>query len=203
MSEEHSEVDNLVSRARSGDVAAFEELYRSHQAGIYTFIRSQVRHQEIAADLTQETFVRAWESLPRLRRPGAFRGWLHRIAGNLVRDEMKSARSRLEVAESALSGDEDSPRPEIPAAGAEGPEALLVAGELSRRVWSALEELSEEQRAAVVMHHMEGMPVEEIARAMGVRPGTIMSRLARAREALRKRLGRYVEASDEREPSCD
>jgi len=174
-------------------MAAFEELYRSHQAGIFTFIRSQVRHREIAADLTQETFVRAWESLPRLRKPGAFRGWLHRIAANLVRDEVKSGRSRLEVTESTLLGDAETPRQDAPAPESDGPEQRLVNGELSRHVWSALEELSEEHRAAVVMHHMEGMSVEEIAQVMGVRPGTIMSRLSRAREALRHRLSRYVE----------
>lgn len=193
MTEERDEVQEIVSRARSGDMAAFEELYRSHQAGIFTFIRSQVRHREIAADLTQETFVRAWESLPRLRKPGAFRGWLHRIAANLVRDEVKSGRSRLEVTETTLLGDAETPRQEAPAPESDGPEQRLVNGELSRHVWSALEELSEEHRAAVVMHHMEGMSVEEIAQAMGVRPGTIMSRLSRAREALRHRLSRYVE----------
>jgi len=193
MTEERDEVQEIVLRARSGDMAAFEELYRSHQAGIFTFIRSQVRHREIAADLTQETFVRAWESLPRLRKPGAFRGWLHRIAANLVRDEVKSGRSRLEVTESTLLGDAETPRQDAPAPESDGPEQRLVNGELSRHVWSALEELSEEHRAAVVMHHMEGMSVEEIAQVMGVRPGTIMSRLSRAREALRHRLSRYVE----------
>jgi len=193
MTEERDEVQEIVARARSGDMAAFEELYRSHQAGIFTFIRSQVRHREIAADLTQETFVRAWESLPRLRKPGAFRGWLHRIAANLVRDEVKSGRSRLEVTESTLLGDAETPREDAPAPESDGPEQRLVNGELSRHVWSALEELSEEHRAAVVMHHMEGMSVEEIAQVMGVRPGTIMSRLSRAREALRHRLSRYVE----------
>ena len=193
MTEERDEVQEIVSRARSGDMAAFEELYRSHQAGIFTFIRSQVRHREITADLTQETFVRAWESLPRLREPGAFRGWLHRIAANLVRDEVKSGRSRLEVTESTLLGDSETPQQEAPAPESDGPEQRLVDGEMSRHIWAALEELSEEHRAAVVMHHMEGMSVEEIAQAMGVRPGTIMSRLSRAREALRNRLSRYVE----------
>ncbi len=198
MSEERDEVEELVFRARSGDLEAFETLYQSHQAGIYTFIRSQVRQAELAADLTQDTFVRAWESLPRLRRPGAFRGWLHRIATNLVRDEVKSGRARLEVAETSLAAEgENPPRLGDSAAESEQPEQRLLSGEMSREVWAALEELSAEQRAAVVMHHMEGMSVAEIAEAMGVRPGTIMSRLARAREALRRRLSHYAEGSDE------
>jgi len=183
-------------RARSGDVAAFEDLYRSHQAGIYTFILSQVRNRETAADLTQDTFVRAWESLRRLRQPGAFRGWLHRIAANLVRDEVKSGRARLEILQSALPGDGDGPAPELNRHDRGEAWNGSASSEMKTAIWQALDEVSAEQRAAVVMHHMEGMSVNEIARVAGVRPGTIMSRLARARGALRKLLAPMVEAED-------
>jgi RNA polymerase sigma-70 factor (ECF subfamily) len=198
MDEDREEVQELVVRAREGDADAFEVLYRRHQAGIYTFVLSQVREAELAADLTQQTFVRAWEALPRLRKSGAFRGWLHRIAGNLVRDEVKSGRARLETTETELAAGDDGPGLEASAGSAEGPEDAVLSGELRQQVWAALGELSVEQRAAVVMHHLEGMSVDEIAGAAGVRPGTVMSRLARAREALRKRLSGYVEASDDR-----
>src|SRR5512136_237393 len=97
MNEERSQVQALVVRAQTGSLEAFEALYRAHQSGIYSFILSQVREAELAADLTQQAFVRAWEGLPRLREAGAFRGWLHQIAANLVRDEVKSGRARLEV----------------------------------------------------------------------------------------------------------
>ena len=197
MGEDRNEVEELAARARSGEAEAFEALYRSHQAGIYTFILSQVRERELAADLTQETFVRAWQSLPRLRKAGAFRGWLHRIAANLVRDEVKSGRARLEVAASVLATDGETPAPEPRADAAEGPEAMLASQEMKGAVWDALAELPAQQRAAVVMHHVEGMSMTEIAEATGVRPGTVMSRLARAREALRKRLSRYVEGTDD------
>ncbi len=202
MGEDRDEVRELVVRAkvafraRSGDEEAFGELYRRYQAGIYTFIRGQVRETELAADLTQDTFVRAWESLPRLRQEGAFRGWLYRIAANLVRDEVKSGRARLEVTESTLAGEDGSRLPE-PAGKDDVPEEMLASGEMKEEVQRALDSLPAEQRAAVVMHHMEGMGMSEIAEAMGVRPGTVMSRLARAREALRKQLSSYVEGSDE------
>jgi RNA polymerase sigma-70 factor (ECF subfamily) len=196
MTEEH-ELRDLVSRAGSGDVGAFERLYQRHQAGIYTFILSQVRNRELAADLAQDTFVRAWESLPRLRQAGAFRGWLHQIAANLVRDEVKSGRARLEVTESVLATDTDPPVLESVARDPSGPDDRVVLAETRDLIWQALGELPAEQRTAVVMHHMEGMSVNEIARVARVRPGTIMSRLARAREALRKRLAPVVEANDE------
>jgi RNA polymerase sigma-70 factor (ECF subfamily) len=196
MSEE-LQVQDLVLRARSGDVNAFEQLYRSYQSGIYTFILSQVRNRETAADLTQDTFVRAWESVRRLRQPGAFRGWLHRIAANLVRDQVKSGRARLEISQSALAGDGDGPAPEFTRQDGGDLSGGSVSAEVRTAIWQALDELSSEQRAAVVMHHIEEMSVNEIARVAGVRPGTIMSRLARAREALRKRLAPVVEAEDE------
>ena len=200
MNEDHDRVVDLVSRARSGDVEAFEALYHGHQAGVYSFVLSQVRERDLAADLVQDTFVRAWESLPRLRQPGAFRGWLYRIARNLVRDEMKSGRARVEVSEAALSGDgegAEAPLAERTAANAEKPEEELVRQEMKAQVWQALETLPPEQREAVVLHHMEGMGMQDIAEVTGVRPGTVMSRLARAREALRKHLSRYVEGQDE------
>ncbi len=186
MNREATEVQDLVAEARAGNVAAFEALYRSHQAGIFTFIRNLVGERELAADLTQQTFVRAWESLPR---------WLHRIAVNLVRDEAKSGRARLETAASELGDGELLATREDRAESR--PESQLISGELRREVQGALAQLSPEQRAVVVMHHLEGMSVTEIARALKVRPGTVMSRLARAREALRKRLTPYLEGNDE------
>jgi len=179
---------SLVERARRGDINAFEALYRECQAGVYSFIRGQVGKADLAADLTQQTFIKAWESLPRLREAGAFLGWLHRIAANLVKDEVKSGHARLEVAASEMPDNPIMIRSSSP-----GPEATLADEELRAAVWAALGELSAEQRATVVMHHMEGMSVAEIAQAAGVRPGTVMSRLARAREALRKRLSAFVE----------
>ncbi len=196
MSEERDKVKELVARARAGEVDAFEALYRAHQGGIYTFLRGQVRDAEVAADLTQDTFVRAWESLARLREAGAFRGWLYQIARNLVLDEAKSGRVRLEVPASVVSSEENPSVLERATEG-DGPEERLASAELKEEVWRALESLPAAQREAVVMHHVEGMGTAEIAKVMGVRPGTVMSRLARAREALREKLGGYVEVSDE------
>jgi len=197
MDEEHDELEELVVRAQSGDAGAFEALYDRYQAGIHTFLRSQVRDPELAVDLTQETFVRAWESLPRLRKAGAFRGWLHRIALNLVRDEAKSGRARLETVESAPGATEEGRIACRSASQQDTPEQTALSQEMREEIWRALGTLPAEQRAVTVMHHMEGIPVEEIAGALGVRPGTVMSRLARAREALRKQLSPYVEGSDE------
>ena len=196
MNEDTGKLEDMVAQARAGDTGAFEALYQRYQAGIYTFLRSQVREAELAADLTQQTFVRAWDSLARLREPGAFQSWLHRIALNLVRDEAKSGRARLEVVATDLGDERTGAAAGEAAAQDPTPEELVLSSELRDRVWQALGSVPAEQRAALVMHHMTGMSVAEIATAMKVRPGTIMSRLARGREALRKLLGSYVEAQN-------
>ena len=196
MNEDTRKLEDMVAQARAGDMGAFEALYQRHQAGIYTFVRSQVREAEMAADLTQQTFVRAWDSLARLREPGAFQSWLHRIALNLVRDEAKSGRARLEVIASDLGDESTGVAAGEVAARDPTPEEMALSSELRDKVWQALGSVPAEQRAALVMHHMTGMSVAEIARAMEVRPGTVMSRLARGREALRKLLGSYVEAEN-------
>jgi len=184
-------LEELAAEAQGGSLEAFEVLYRRLQPGIYAFIRSQVREAELAADLAQQTFVRAWESLPRLRRAGAFVGWVHRIAANLVKDELKSGRSRVEVAASALGERDAVP---TPAAAADAqPDRAAISAELRQAVRAAVAALAPDHQAVVVMHHLEGMSVVEIARALRVRPGTVMSRLARAREAMRQRLRPYVE----------
>lgn len=195
---EDLQVHDLVNRAQVGEVSAFEALYHRHQAGLYTFILSQVRNQDRAADLTQDTFVRAWESLAKLRSPGAFRGWLYQIAMNLIRDEVKSGWARREMTESALNGkDEMPPTLPEPSDSATDPEREALAAETKQAVWQALAQLNADQRAVVIMHHLEGMAVAEIAKTLKIRPGTIMSRLARAREILRKRLAPLVEGVEE------
>jgi RNA polymerase sigma-70 factor (ECF subfamily) len=195
MDRSRDELAALVVEAQAGGLEAFEALYRRLQPGIYAFIRAQVREAELAADLAQQTFVRAWESLPRLRKAGAFVGWVHRIAANLVRDEVKSGRSRLEVTASALSeGDPDAMRG---ATLRQQPEDALASAELRQAVRAALATLPPAHQAVVVMHHLEGMAVVDIARALGVRPGTVMSRLARAREAMRQHLSPFVEGNHE------
>ena len=195
MNRNGSELEALVTEAQAGSLEAFEALYRRLQPGIYAFVRGQVREAELAADLAQQTFVRAWESLPRLRKAGAFMGWMYRIAANLVRDEAKSGRARLEVAASALS--EGDPALTRAAMADPQPEQALASAELRQAVRAALAALPAEHQAVVVMHHFEGMSVAEIAGVLKVRPGTVMSRLARAREAMRRHLSPFVEGSDE------
>jgi RNA polymerase sigma-70 factor, ECF subfamily len=183
-----------VRLAQAGDIRAFEQLFQQYQRGIYNTIFQIVRSETDAADLTQDVFVRAYRALPRLQSPEAFTSWLYRIAINLSRNHLRdAARSRTESLEFGGS-DEDEGGGQREIADVTGDPALLVQSkDLGERVRQAIGTLSPDHRTVVTLHHLEGMPVEQIAAIMECSVGTVKSRLSRARDHLRRKLAAYVE----------
>lgn len=181
----------LISAARSGDVSAFEELYRSYNDRIYNFVRRIVASDQDAADVAQETFVRAWKALPKLRSDCAFKGWLYRIALNQAKEALARGSRRAELG-IGYSDEPDLGERQI-ASTTDGPERATLRYELADAVGMALSELSPDHRAVIAMRHIEDMEVSEVAKVLNVPQGTVLSRLARARAALRRRLAPYVE----------
>lgn len=186
--------EELVRKAQGGDVPSFEKLFERHQRRVYNFIYQMMRNESEALDLTQETFVRAYKGLSNLKEPGAFGGWLMRIATNICRD----ASRKNEISTTSLeyfSDDEDkSTQIEIPD-WSNNPERHAETVELQNLVKKAISTLSDDHKAVIVMHHLEGMEVSEIADALNTSVGTVKSRLARARAELKRKLGPYVESS--------
>ncbi|MCC7492190.1 MAG: sigma-70 family RNA polymerase sigma factor [Fimbriimonadaceae bacterium] len=170
----------LVAQARAGDRAAQRQLFEQWQRPIYGYLRQMVRDDELAADLTQETFVKALRNLPRLSDPEAFRSWLFRIAVNLVRDRRSTVVEPLEAA-----GEPVDPQGE--------PSRQVLRDELRAAVDQAVAQLSAEHREVVVLHHLQGLDLPAISRLLRLPAGTVKSRLARARDVLRRKLAPYVE----------
>lgn len=188
----HSDA-TLVERAQQGDPHAFALLYQRHQRPIHSLLRHLTGDEETAADLTQETFVKAWKGMPRLRANAAFAGWLRIIATNLVRD-----RSRRRRPDSTLTDLTSADGPEFEVADDRPPlHEEMAVGQHQRQVREAVARLPEPQRLVIVMHHLEDLPVADIATRLEIPLGTVLSRLARGREALRRRLGPYVEQGRE------
>ncbi|MEN6304272.1 MAG: sigma-70 family RNA polymerase sigma factor [Armatimonadia bacterium] len=178
----------LVERAKQGDQQAYALLYTRYQRTIFSLIRHLTSDEEAAADLTQETFVKAWHALPRLRAEQAFGGWLRIIATNLVRDHGRRRKPEVTVTDSSSEdGRERETADEGP-----GPEEQLALRQHQIVIREAVARLPEPQRVVVVMHHFEDIPVAEIAVQLKVPLGTVLSRLSRGREALRRRLGPYA-----------
>jgi RNA polymerase sigma-70 factor, ECF subfamily len=182
-----------VRQAQAGDLQAFEQLFNQYQRGIYNLIYQMVRSDADAADLTQDVFVRAWKSLPRLETPEAFTSWIYRIATNLTRNWIRdNTRVRQESLDQPIGDEEEGGGREIADLSAD-PSGVTQTRAMQTAVQKAIEGLSEDHRTVVSLHHLEGMPVEEIAQIMKCSVGTVKSRLSRARDHLRRKLAGLIE----------
>jgi RNA polymerase sigma-70 factor, ECF subfamily len=181
----------LVRSAKAGDVTAFEALYRAYNDRIYNFARRVTGSADDAGDVAQETFIRAWNSLRQLRDDATFGVWLHRIALNRSRDAIKRRAKCPSLSLDCPPTDEGG-TVQIESEDA-GPEEALISTEAQNAVRQAVDSLNDEHRLVVTLHHIEGMDVESVASILGVPRGTVMSRLSRARETLRRKLSPYVQ----------
>ena len=157
---------------------SWEQIVREHSARVYRLAYRLTGNKADAEDLTQETFVRVFRSL-HTYQPGTFEGWLHRITTNLFLDQARrKQRIRMdamgEEADRYASGDQLA-----------APERAFEHGNLDRDIQQALDELAPEYRAAVVLCDIEGLSYEEIAVTLGIKLGTVRSRIHRARARLR------------------
>jgi RNA polymerase sigma factor (sigma-70 family) len=160
---------------------SWDEIVREHADRVYRLAYRLAGNQHDAEDLTQETFVRVFRSLASYK-PGTFEGWLHRITTNLFLD-MVRRRSRLRM--EGLPEDTDRLAGDDPS-----PEQVWTDTHLDPDLQAALDELAPEFRAAVVLCDVEGLSYEEIGATLGVKLGTVRSRIHRGRQALRASLER-------------
>jgi RNA polymerase sigma-70 factor (ECF subfamily) len=175
---------DLLVQARDGDALAFEEIVRRYERRVYAVAFRIVRRHDVADDVAQDTFIRAHAALGRFDTTRPFGPWICRIAANLALNHVRSPRAR----------EEDLPdgQAEPAAPGAAGPLASLLDGEARRVLEAALDGLPAEQRAVFVLRTVEELSYREIAEALEVSMGTVMSRLSRAREKLREALLPYL-----------
>ncbi len=180
----------LVARARTGDRDAFVVLVERYRRLVLSLSRQMLGPSADAEDLAQETFLRAYRHLDGFRGQASFKTWLVRIAVNLC----GHARRRV-GREVSLATEVDGPA--VPRARAEdGPEGILLDHEAVANVRRALAELPLHYRSVVVLRDLQGLSYREIAEALAIPPGTVMSRLAKARERLRVSLSPYWGRSD-------
>ncbi|WP_372592679.1 RNA polymerase sigma factor SigE [Actinotalea sp.] len=172
---------------------SWEQIVTEHSARVYRLAYRLTGNKADAEDLTQETFIRVFRSLSSFT-PGTFEGWLHRITTNLFLDQ---ARRRTRIRMDSL-GDEADRLPG--AVGLGTPERGFEHANLDLDVQSALDALSPEFRAAVVLCDIEGLSYEEIAVTLGIKLGTVRSRIHRARAQLRESLAHRDPAREHEVP---
>ncbi len=184
--------DELVFKSQRGDVRAFDELVERYHGRIYGLTYNMTSNREDAEDLTQEVFVKAFEALPRFKGKSSFYTWLYRIAVNkTINYRKKRNRNR------ALSLDQfdqdiktDDTYHDLTSKGS--PLRNINLTELQERLNGALQKLSDKHRTVVVMHDMQGVPHEEIAKVVGASVGTVRSRLFYARRQMQTELSEFM-----------
>lgn len=174
---------DLLRRAQAGDEAAFGELMRLHYPAVFRLVQGIVRHEQDARDVCQEVWLTAWRRLGDFRGEAKFTTWIHPIAVRRAIDHLRKRRRWYErflpfdaIAHSAAA-----------AAAETGSETET--SERARRLRAALDALPPRQRAVLALRELEGLSYEEIAAAVKIPIGTVMSRLYHARRQLAQKLG--------------
>lgn len=174
---------DLLARARGGSFLAFEEIVKRYERRVYGIALRIVRRHEVADDVAQEAFMRAHQALSTFDLDRPFGPWICRIAANLAINHVRSPEAR------------ETPLPEghaESAAPGRGALDLVLEREAREVLERALGDLPAEQRAVFALRTFEELSYREIADALGISIGTVMSRLSRARERLREALGPYL-----------
>ena len=193
------EPDDLstVQRVQAGDMAAFAELVSKYQDRVFNTCWRICGHLEDARDLTQEAFLKALKSIGSFRAQSGFYTWLFRIAVNLAvshrrREDYRTARSLDSGGDGMASAGVTTPsalRLVVP----QEADANMERREIHSRVVNAIQALDADQRAVVVLRDIEGMDYRQIGELLEIAPGTVKSRLHRARSALRKSLAPVID----------
>ena len=188
----------LIARSQRGDVDAFNTLVLHYQQAVFTVVMRMLGDRDVAADVTQETFLAAYRAMPSFRGGSSFRAWLLRIASNQSCDHWRRTHRHPVESLDSLT-DEDEPASAavmgslVETAQDVNPEEALLTQELQQIIQLGIEKLPLDQRVAVVLCDIQGLSYEEIAETTATTLGTVRSRIARGRTRLRAYLLQHRE----------
>lgn len=177
----------LVEKAQSGDKRAFRALVERHQAGAFSVAVRLLRDEQEAREVVQEAFVRAYRKLDQFEGSSAFFTWLYRIVTNIAIDHRRRPGRRIHESLEASLDDEERPI-QLVAPPEHDPGEAVRRQEIGARIQEALDALPPYHRAVILMREVDGLSYQEMAEAMNVSKGTIMSRLFHARQKLQRAL---------------
>jgi len=188
----------LVDRFKDGDSAAFDQLVKRYWDRIYAMVNQLLRNPQDAEEVTQDAFIRAHRGLGSFRGESAFSTWLYQIATNLARNRYwywwRRKRDKSVSFDAPIGPDNESTIAELIPAEQETPEDATVTQEFVNRVAACMEMLNEKHREILILRNVQNLSYEEIAEILGISIGTVKSRIARARESLREKLGGEFES---------
>ena len=188
----------LVDRFKSGDQSAFDEMVSRYWDRSYSMVHQLLRNQQDAEEVTQDAFIRAHRGLVNFRGDSAFSTWLYQIATNLARNRYwywwRRKRDKSVSFDAHVSSENDMTLADIIPAEVESPDDIAVNHEFVNRIGEGMEKISAKHREILVLRNVKNLSYEEIAAILVISVGTVKSRIARARESLRSKLGEDFKA---------
>ena len=172
-----------VRRVLDGDLGAFEELVAAYEKQVYNLALRMTDNPQDAEDMAQEAFLKAYRSLSQFRGDSKFSVWLYRIVSNVCLDYLRGQKRRSAVSLSVEDDDGEETQFDLPDESA-SPELLLERKLTREAVQRGLQRLSDEQRQILLLREIQGLSYEEIGLALQLEPGTVKSRIFRARKRL-------------------
>ncbi|MBE36693.1 MAG: RNA polymerase subunit sigma-24 [Opitutaceae bacterium] len=183
----------LVARFKKGDQSAFDEMVSRYWGRIYAMVNQLLRNTQDAEEVTQDAFIRAHRGLENFRGDSAFSTWLYQIATNLARNRYwywwRRKRDKSISIDQPIGSEGDMTLADVLPAQVETPDDITVTQEFVDHIAIWMEKLSAKHREVLVLRNNKNMTYEEIAQVLEVSLGTVKSRIARARDSLRSKLG--------------
>jgi len=181
----------LIERAKNGDTKAFEELMKKTQTNIYNLGLRLLGNKEDAADLMQETYIKAYENLDRFEGRSSFSTWLYRIAtNNALMKLRKEKNKKVSIDELKKFGDK-SYKIEI-SDWSENPSSYFKSAELKEVLQKAIDSLPPKYKSVFILHDVEGLPLAEVARILSLSIPAVKTRVHRSRMYLREKISEYI-----------
>jgi RNA polymerase sigma-70 factor (ECF subfamily) len=178
---------DLISRAKSGDSKSYDKLLKKYKNSVYSLVLRMVRNSQEAEDLTQEAFIKAFNSLASFNEEYAFSTWLYKIASNNCIDFFRKRKLQTYSLDKPIQYKDSEIQHEIPDPDL-NPEKSIMATERNKLIKEAINKLPEKYYRAIVLRHTEEKSYEEISEILGLPLGTVKARIFRAREMLNKAL---------------
>jgi len=182
----------LVRRAQKGDLQAYDQLVRRYQERIYATVYHMTANHEDANDLAQEAFIKAFRALKSFKGGSSFYTWVYRIAVNKTINFLKQRKNKAQMSLDDLDVNAEHDPALIALISDKTPRREINLSELQERLNTALQKLSEPHRMVVILHDVQGLSHEEIAKIMECNVGTVRSRLFYARQQLQAHLSDYL-----------
>lgn len=180
---------SLIARCRAGEQAACEQLVAEHQTMVFQLGCHLLGDRDEAYDLSQEVFLRVFRTLDRFRADASLKTWIYRITINQASNRRRFWSRRHRSAQVSLDAHVEAHGELTEPSEASSPHRILASKQLAERLTLALDALPFDQRTVIILREVEGLAYDEIAQALDIAIGTVKSRLTRARQTLRARLG--------------